>query len=40
VRKFPNASNLAAMMRTAGFVDVSFEYLTGGIVALHIGRIP
>jgi demethylmenaquinone methyltransferase/2-methoxy-6-polyprenyl-1,4-benzoquinol methylase len=40
VRKFPVAPGLAAMMRTAGFADVSFEYLTGGIVALHIGRIP
>ena len=40
VRKFPSAPDLAAMMRSAGFVDVSFEHLTGGIVALHIGRIP
>jgi demethylmenaquinone methyltransferase/2-methoxy-6-polyprenyl-1,4-benzoquinol methylase len=40
VRKFPVAPSLAAMMRAAGFVDVTFEYLTGGIVALHIGRIP
>lgn len=40
VRKFPVAPSLAIMMRTAGFADVSFEYLTGGIVALHIGRIP
>ena len=40
VRKFPVAPSLAVMMRTAGFADVSFEYLTGGIVALHIGRIP
>jgi demethylmenaquinone methyltransferase/2-methoxy-6-polyprenyl-1,4-benzoquinol methylase len=40
VRKFPVAPNLADMMRTAGFSDVSFEYLTGGIVALHLGRIP
>jgi demethylmenaquinone methyltransferase/2-methoxy-6-polyprenyl-1,4-benzoquinol methylase len=40
VRKFPVAANLADMMRTAGFSDVSFEYLTGGIVALHLGRIP
>ena len=39
VRKFPVAPELAAMMRAAGFADVSFEYLTGGIVALHIGRI-
>jgi demethylmenaquinone methyltransferase/2-methoxy-6-polyprenyl-1,4-benzoquinol methylase len=40
VRKFPSAPELAAMMQRAGFADVSFEYLTGGIVALHIGRIP
>ena len=40
VRKFPAAPELAAMMRRAGYVDVSFEYLTGGIVALHIGRVP
>ena len=40
VRKFPAAAELAAMMRRAGFAEVSFEYLTGGIVALHIGRIP
>ena len=40
VRKFPAAPELAAMMHRAGFVDVSFEYLTGGIVALHLGRIP
>ena len=40
VRKFPSAGELAAMMGRAGFAEVSFEYLTGGIVALHIGRIP
>jgi demethylmenaquinone methyltransferase / 2-methoxy-6-polyprenyl-1,4-benzoquinol methylase len=40
VRKFPTAPGLAAMMQSAGFADVSFEYLTGGIVALHLGRIP
>jgi demethylmenaquinone methyltransferase/2-methoxy-6-polyprenyl-1,4-benzoquinol methylase len=40
VRKFPTAPELAAMMHSAGFADVSFEYLTGGIVALHLGRIP
>jgi demethylmenaquinone methyltransferase/2-methoxy-6-polyprenyl-1,4-benzoquinol methylase len=39
VRKFPVAPELAAMMRRSGFADVSFEYLTGGIVALHLGRI-
>ena len=40
VRKFPSAPQLAAMMQRAGFAEVSFEYLTGGIVALHIGRVP
>lgn len=38
VRKFPAAGQLAEMMRDAGFVDVRFERLTGGIVALHVGR--
>jgi demethylmenaquinone methyltransferase/2-methoxy-6-polyprenyl-1,4-benzoquinol methylase len=38
VRKFPNADDLAGRMRAAGFVEVEFEYLTGGIVALHIGK--
>ncbi len=39
VRKFPDAPELAAMMRAAGFVSVEWEYLTFGIVALHIGRV-
>jgi demethylmenaquinone methyltransferase/2-methoxy-6-polyprenyl-1,4-benzoquinol methylase len=38
VRKFPDAPQLAADMRAAGFADAGFEYMTGGIVALHIGR--
>jgi demethylmenaquinone methyltransferase/2-methoxy-6-polyprenyl-1,4-benzoquinol methylase len=38
VRKFPDAPELAARMRAAGFSGVEFEYLTGGIVALHLGR--
>jgi len=38
VRKFPGAGQLAEMMREAGFDGVSFERLTGGIVALHLGR--
>ncbi len=40
VRKFPIAPRLAVMMEDAGFANVSFEYLTGGIVALHLGHIP
>jgi demethylmenaquinone methyltransferase/2-methoxy-6-polyprenyl-1,4-benzoquinol methylase len=38
VRKFPSAEDLAAKMRDAGFRTVEFEYLTGGIVALHVGH--
>jgi len=37
VRKFPTATDLAADMRRLGFADVRYEYLTGGIVALHLG---
>jgi demethylmenaquinone methyltransferase/2-methoxy-6-polyprenyl-1,4-benzoquinol methylase len=38
VRKFPPVEELAEEMRHAGFRDVRFERLTGGIVALHLGR--
>lgn len=38
VRKFPGAEELAAMMTRAGFTGVTFERMTGGIVALHLGR--
>jgi demethylmenaquinone methyltransferase/2-methoxy-6-polyprenyl-1,4-benzoquinol methylase len=37
VRKFPSSEELAASMRTAGFANVRYEYMTGGIVALHLG---
>jgi demethylmenaquinone methyltransferase/2-methoxy-6-polyprenyl-1,4-benzoquinol methylase len=36
VRKFPNAAELAAAMRRAGFASAVYEYFTGGIVALHL----
>ncbi len=39
VRKFPEAPELAEMMKDAGFPSVEWEYLTFGIAALHIGRI-
>jgi demethylmenaquinone methyltransferase / 2-methoxy-6-polyprenyl-1,4-benzoquinol methylase len=39
VRKFPRAPELAQMMHDAGFASVDWEYLTFGIVALHIGRV-
>jgi demethylmenaquinone methyltransferase / 2-methoxy-6-polyprenyl-1,4-benzoquinol methylase len=37
VRKFPGADGLAEQMRDAGFVNVRFERMTAGIVALHLG---
>lgn len=37
IRKFPRAEELGRMMAVAGFCDASFELLTGGIAALHIG---
>ena len=38
ISKFPNQEKLASLMRAAGFVDVRFENLSGGVAALHIGR--
>jgi len=38
ISKFPDQETLASMMRTAGFEDVCFENLSGGIVAMHTGR--
>ncbi len=38
VRNFPTAERLVEEMRAAGFQDVSFERMSGGIVALHLGR--
>jgi demethylmenaquinone methyltransferase/2-methoxy-6-polyprenyl-1,4-benzoquinol methylase len=35
VRKFPSAEDLAIEMRSAGFTNVQFQRMTGGIVALH-----
>ena len=40
VRRFPDAPTLAAHFRSAGFDSVRFEYMTFGIVALHIGYKP
>lgn len=38
VRRFPGTGELAAEMRRTGFGEVEFERMTGGIVALHVGR--
>ena len=40
VRKFPDAPGLALLMESSGFARVDWEYLTFGIAALHIGRVP
>jgi demethylmenaquinone methyltransferase/2-methoxy-6-polyprenyl-1,4-benzoquinol methylase len=37
IRRFPNPQAFAAMLRSAGFARVSFQSMTGGIVALHSG---
>jgi demethylmenaquinone methyltransferase / 2-methoxy-6-polyprenyl-1,4-benzoquinol methylase len=37
IRRFPRPEPFAAMLRVAGFRRVSFQQMTGGIVALHSG---
>ena len=37
VRRFPGPEDLAALMESNGFDEVSFRRLAGGIVALHAG---
>ena len=38
VRRFPGPEELAALLERAGFAQVSFRLLAGGIVALHEGE--
>jgi demethylmenaquinone methyltransferase/2-methoxy-6-polyprenyl-1,4-benzoquinol methylase len=38
IRKHPGQSELAELMREAGFADVTYENLSGGIVAIHRGQ--
>jgi demethylmenaquinone methyltransferase / 2-methoxy-6-polyprenyl-1,4-benzoquinol methylase len=40
VRRFPGPDDLAALFRQAGFEDVSYRLLAGGIVALHVAERP
>ena len=40
VQKFPDQSQLSRLMEQAGFEQVGYENLTGGIAALHMGRRP
>jgi demethylmenaquinone methyltransferase / 2-methoxy-6-polyprenyl-1,4-benzoquinol methylase len=37
VRRFPGPKELAEVMRAAGFADVEYRLLAGGIVAIHTG---
>jgi demethylmenaquinone methyltransferase/2-methoxy-6-polyprenyl-1,4-benzoquinol methylase len=37
VRRFPGPEDLATLMREAGFDDVTYRLMAGGIVALHTG---
>ena len=37
IRQHPGQSELASMMRKAGFSDVTYQNLSGGIVAIHRG---
>jgi demethylmenaquinone methyltransferase / 2-methoxy-6-polyprenyl-1,4-benzoquinol methylase len=38
VRRFPGPEDLSALLEAAGFRDVSYRTLGGGIVALHLGE--
>jgi demethylmenaquinone methyltransferase / 2-methoxy-6-polyprenyl-1,4-benzoquinol methylase len=38
VAQFPDQQQLVALIEQAGFDQVSYENLTGGIAALHLGR--
>ena len=37
IRRFPDQEAFAGMLEDAGLDSVSFENLTGGIVAIHSG---
>jgi demethylmenaquinone methyltransferase/2-methoxy-6-polyprenyl-1,4-benzoquinol methylase len=40
VSRFPDQRQLVLLMQQQGFDQVSYENLTGGIAALHLGRRP
>lgn len=40
VSRFPDQRELASIMKHAGFAEVTFQNLTGGIAALHLGMRP
>jgi len=40
VKRFPDQRELSLLMERAGFDEVTYENLTGGIAALHMARRP
>ena len=40
VQRFPDQRELSLLMERAGFYEVTYENLTGGIAALHMARRP
>jgi demethylmenaquinone methyltransferase/2-methoxy-6-polyprenyl-1,4-benzoquinol methylase len=40
VSRFPDQRELASIMKEAGFGEVTFQNLSGGIAALHLGMRP
>jgi demethylmenaquinone methyltransferase / 2-methoxy-6-polyprenyl-1,4-benzoquinol methylase len=40
VRRFPGPDDLTSLLEDAGFEDVRYRLLGGGIVALHVGTRP
>ncbi|HEX8458838.1 MAG TPA: bifunctional demethylmenaquinone methyltransferase/2-methoxy-6-polyprenyl-1,4-benzoquinol methylase UbiE [Pyrinomonadaceae bacterium] len=40
VSRFPDQERLAGLMRETGFGEVTYQNLTGGIAALHLGTRP
>ena len=40
VSRFPDQKELASMMTQVGFAEVTFQNLSGGIAALHLGMRP
>lgn len=40
VRRFPPPAELGRVMRAAGLDEVRYRLLAGGIVAIHVGRVP
>jgi demethylmenaquinone methyltransferase/2-methoxy-6-polyprenyl-1,4-benzoquinol methylase len=40
VSRFPDQNELSSIMRSCGFEEVTFQNLSGGIAALHLGMRP